>query len=222
MNEAPRDPSTDAKSIRHDQQYVADLIEPGARVLDVGCGDGRLLYYLVHNARIDGRGIELSRDGVTACFHLGLSVIQGDAEADLKDYPTDSFDYAILSQTLQTIHDIEGVVGQLLRIGRRAILSFPNFGHWRVRWRLMTTGRAPKTEALPYHWYETPNIRICSILDLLEFCRSQGITVERMIALGDDGTRLASQTSSVGGLSAWLANLRAAQGILMISRGRPQ
>lgn len=218
MNEAsPKRPAVDTE-IRSDQKIIADLIEPGCRVLDVGCGDGALLHHLVHHKEIDGRGIEISREGVNACFHLGLSVIQGDAEADLKDYPAASFDYVILSQTLQTIHDIKGVIDQLLRIGRRAVISFPNFGHWQIRWRLLTRGRAPSTRALPYDWYDSPNIRICAILDLLEFCQDQAITVEQMIGVAGDGRLLGLQTSSARGFSARLANLRATQGVLLIAR----
>jgi methionine biosynthesis protein MetW len=208
--------------IRHDQRHIANMIEEGARVLDVGCGDGALLHHLVHHRQVDGRGIELSREGVTACFHLGLSVIQGDAEDDLKEYPSASFDYVILSQTLQTIHGIQGVVDQLLRIGRRAIVSFPNFGHWRVRWKLLTSGHAPSTDALPYKWYDSPNIRILTILDILEFCRDQNITVERMLALGDDGREVGGlvgdQIGGAGNPRVRLANLRATQGLLLISR----
>ncbi len=200
--------------IRSDQRYIADMIEPNARVLDVGCGDGKLLYHLVHEKGVDGRGIELSREGVTACFHLGLSVIQGDAEADLAEYPAASFDYVILSQTLQTIHDIKGVVDQLLRIGHRAIVSFPNFGHWQVRWRLLTRGRAPSTDTLPFGWHDTPNIRIFTILDLLDFCRDQGIGIEKMIALGSNGAEI----SAGGNIGTRIANLRATQGLLLISR----
>src|SRR5262245_26818550 len=127
--------SAPAAGIRIDLQLIADMVTPRARVLDVGCGDGVLLDYLVHFKQVDGRGIELSQAGVNACVSQGLSVIQGNADTDLKDYPSDAFDYVVLSQTLQAMRDPKGVLDQLVRIGRHAIVSFPNFGHWRVRWR---------------------------------------------------------------------------------------
>ncbi len=151
----PRDPglreplSADGRAIRVDLQHIADMVAPGSRVLDVGCGDGALLDYLVHFKQVDGRGIELSQAGVNACVGVGLSVIQGDADTDLAGYPSDAFDYAILSQTLQATRDPKGVLDQLVRIARRAIVSFPNFGHWRMRWHLLTQGTMPVTPSLP-------------------------------------------------------------------------
>ena len=149
------------------------MIPPGARVLDVGCGDGALLEYLVHELGADGRGIELSQAGVNACVARGLSVIQGDADTDLKDYPSDAFDVAVLSQTLQATRAPRKVLGELVRIGRRAIVSFPNFGHWRVRWRLFYGGRMPNTPSLPDEWYATPNIHLCTILDFEDLADDQ-------------------------------------------------
>ena len=207
-----------AVSIRPDQQFIANLVAPGARVLDVGCDDGALLDYLVHEKQVDGRGIELSPEKVGTCFRRGLSVVQGDAETDLSDYPDDSFDYAILSQTLQTIDNISGVLDHLLRIGRRAVVSFPNFGHWRVRWRLLAGGRAPATPALPYDWFDTPNIRICSFADLLTYCEHNHIAVERIIAIGADGRALGGRTRRAGKFYTWMANVCATEGVLLISR----
>lgn len=176
-----------ASRIRADLQLIADMIEPGARVLDIGCGDGALLEHLVYVKQVTGRGIELSQDGVNACVSRGLSVIQGDADTDLIDYPADAFDYVILSQTLQATHDPRHVLEQLVRIGRRAIVSFPNFGHWRVRLSLLCRGRMPMTEVLPASWYETPNIHLCTIRDFSALCDRLGIAVERALSLDAHG-----------------------------------
>ena len=151
--------------IRVDLQLIADMVDPASRALDVGCGDGALLAYLVNFKRVDARGMELSQTGVNACVANGLSVIQGDADADLRDYPDDAFDYVILSQTLQATREPREVLRQMLRVGKRAIVSFPNFAHWQVRLRLVFGGRMPETPSLPYKWYDTPNIHLCSIDD---------------------------------------------------------
>jgi methionine biosynthesis protein MetW len=199
-------------AIRVDLQLIADMIGPGSRVLDVGCGDGTLLAYLVAEKGVAGRGIEISRAGVNACVRRGLSVVQGDADTDLKDYPDDSFNYVVLSQTLQATHNPREVLLQLLRIGRCAIVSFPNFGYWRCRVQLALGGRMPVTETLDNPWYGTPNIHFCTISDFLELCRAEGITVEHKYALKHDG--------STGGFwaSGFLANLFGEQGVFMLSR----
>lgn len=177
-------------SIRFDLQLIADMIEPGSRLLDVGCGDGSLLDYLVHFRQVDGRGLELSSGGVHACISAGLSVIQGDADTDLKDYPDGAFDYVVLSHTLQSIGQPRVVLEHLLRIGRRAIISFHNFAHWRVRLYLLFRGRMPVSDTFPYQWYETPNIHYCTIADFVTLCQQLGITIERAIALdGKDRPR---------------------------------
>ena len=168
----------DRKSIRVDQQLIADMIEPHSRVLDVGCGDGALLDYLVHFRHVDGRGIELSTEGVNASISAGLSVIQGDADTDLKDYPDDVFDYVVLSQTLQAMVQPKAVLSHLLRIAKRAIVSFPNFAHWRARLALGILGRMPVSQTLPYEWYETPNIHLCTIQDFVALCRELDIVIE--------------------------------------------
>ena len=177
----------DRKSIRVDLQLIADMIEPHSRVLDVGCGDGTLLDYLVHFRHVDGRGIELSTEGVKASISAGLSVIQGDADTDLKDYPDDAFDYVVLSQTLQAMVQPKVVLGHLLRIGKRAIVSFPNFAHWRARLFLGVLGRMPVSDTLPYEWHETPNIHLCTIRDFVALCRELGITIEMQKVLDDHG-----------------------------------
>ena len=218
----PRDPglrepslreplAADEGAIRVDLQHIADMVAPGSRVLDVGCGDGALLDYLVHFKQVDGRGIELSQAGVNACVGVGLSVIQGDADTDLAGYPSDAFDYAILSQTLQATRDPKGVLDQLVRIARRAIVSFPNFGHWRMRWHLLTQGTMPVTPSLPPAWYETPNIHLCTIRDFLQFCAVAGIAIEQAIAI--DSLGRASPIRSY----RW-ANLCGEQGLFLLSR----
>ena len=168
----------DRKSIRVDLQLIADMIEPHSRVLDVGCGDGALLDYLVHFRHVDGRGLELSTEGVNASISTGLSVIQGDADTDLKDYPDDVFDYVVLSQTLQAMVQPKAVLSHLLRIAKRAIVSFPNFAHWRARLALGILGRMPVSQTLPYEWYETPNIHLCTIRDFVALCRELDIVIE--------------------------------------------
>src|SRR5713101_7126209 len=142
---------------RVDLLLVADMVEQGAKVLDVGCGDGELLRLLGEARGVDGRGIELSREGVNECVAKGLAVIQGDADTDLADYPDDAFDYVILSQTLQATRHPRAVLEHMLRIGRRAIISFPNFGHWRIRLQILLGGRMPRTDNLPDTWWDTPN-----------------------------------------------------------------
>jgi methionine biosynthesis protein MetW len=173
--------------IREDLRLIADMVEPGARVLDVGCGDGALLAYLVAEKGVDGRGIELSQAGVNAAVARGLSVVQGNADQDLADYPDDAFDVAILSQTLQAMRKPRRVLHNLVRIGRRAIVSFPNFGHWRVRLSLLRRGRMPVNELLPYAWYDTPNIHHCTIVDFADLCREMGIVIERGLTLDTAG-----------------------------------
>lgn len=201
-----------AGSIRADLLLIADMIRPGARVLDVGCDDGALLAHLVRQKSVDGRGIELSQEGVNSCVSHGLSVVQGDAETDLKDYPSDSFDYVILSQTLPAIRDIKGVLEQLLRIGARGVVSFPNFGHWRVRWSLLRSGRAPVTRSLPDIWHETPNIRMCTLGDFADLCRDMGIRIEQAIAV-----RLPNRARNFKTPDAF-TNLTAEQAVFLLSR----
>lgn len=199
--------------MRVDLLLIADMIAPESRVLDVGCGDGALLSYLGEFKQVDGRGVELSMAGVNECVSQGLSAIQGDADTDLSDYPDDAFDYAVLSQTLQATHRPREVLANLVRISRHAILSLPNFAFWQVRWNLLWNGGMPVIESLPYTWYDTPNIHLCTIRDFLELCREMDVVVERAVALDQRGSPL--RLNATGGL----ANLFAAQALFEIRKG---
>ncbi|HKA47583.1 MAG TPA: methionine biosynthesis protein MetW [Methyloceanibacter sp.] len=197
---------------RVDLLLVADMVTPGARVLDIGCGDGTLLRLLAAKRGVDARGIELSQAGVNSCVAQGLAVIQGDADTDLVHYPDLAFDYAILSQTIQATYSPRHVIEQLLRIGRRAIVSFPNFGHWRVRTQLLFDGRMPRTDNLPDRWYDTPNIHLCTIKDFLGLCRDVGAKVERVAALNAYGTKLGVA------MPLFMQNLFGEQAVFLLSR----
>ncbi|WP_265517632.1 methionine biosynthesis protein MetW [Nitratireductor luteus] len=197
---------------RVDLQVIADLIRPGARVLDVGSGDGALLELLEGHRKVDGRGLEISQRGVNECVARGLSVVQGDADRDLVFYPDRGFDYVVLSQTLQATHNPRAVLEELLRIGDRAIVSFPNFGHWRVRLSLLFKGRMPVTKDLPYSWYDTPNIHFCTIRDFVALCEEIGATVESAAALDANGQKI--------GLSMpwWFWNFFGQQAVFLLKR----
>jgi methionine biosynthesis protein MetW len=175
---------------RVDHLLIAEMVERGARVIDIGCGQGELLSLLEMERDVDGRGIELAQANVNLCVARGLSVIQGDADRDLVHYPDQSFDYAILSQTLQATREPRHVLEQLLRIGRHAIVSFPNFGHWRIRLQFLILGRMPVTPNLPEPWYETQNIHHCTIKDFLALCDEVHAKVERSVALNAYGKRM--------------------------------
>lgn len=190
MNAMPPAPLANGTS-RVDLVAISELVAPGSRVLDIGCGDGQLLKLLEATRGVDGRGIEISQKGVNECVARGLSVIQGDADTDLVDYPDDAFDFVILSQTLQATRRPRHVVEQMLRIGNKAIVSFPNFAHWRMRTLLGFTGRMPMTRNLPDHWYDTPNIHFCTIRDFVDLCRDIDAQVERSMVLNREGRRIA-------------------------------
>ncbi len=204
-------PRPRSRPLRGDLQLIADMIAPGSRVLDIGCGDGELLDHLVRDKQAVGRGIELSQEGVNAMVSAGLSVVQGDADTDLVDFPDRAFDYVVLSQTLQATRDPRFVLEQLVRIGRRAIVSLPNFGHWRVRLRLLLDGRMPVTDSLPERWYATPNIHLCTLRDFVELCAACDVTVERGLVLGHGG-----RARPIGRLAG--ANLLASDGLFLLRR----
>ena len=172
-----------AAEARYDFDEILRLVRPGSRVLDVGCGAGDLLERLQREKRVDGRGVEIGPEDVAACLAKGLAVMQGDAERDLAEFSDSSFDYAILSQTLQAMRQPRTVLCELLRLADRAIVSFPNFGHWRVRMSLLTRGRMPVTRALPETWWQTSNLHLCTLRDFLELCDELGLRIEAASAL---------------------------------------
>ena len=176
-------------TLRPDLALIADHVEPGTRVLDIGCGDGALMAALRERSSVDARGLELDPGNVATAVARGLPVVQGDADVDLAGYPDGSFDYAILSQTLQTTRGPHLVLDEMLRIGRWAFVSFPNFAHWRVRLSLLWGGRMPVTELLPERWYDTPNIHHVTIDDFRCFVRERGVIVDRAWFLARGGTR---------------------------------
>ena len=205
--------NSNSQSTRVDLLLLADMVKPGTRVLDVGCGDGALLRILAETRDVDARGIEIAQSTVNQCVAAGLSVVQGDADTDLINYPDNAFDYAILSQTIQATRRPLDVLEQLLRIGKNAIVSFPNFGHWRIRSQIMFRGRMPVTQNLSYAWYDTPNIHFCTIKDFVALCDELEARVESSVALNVHGKRL--------GLNIPLSmqNLLGQQAIFQLSRG---
>jgi methionine biosynthesis protein MetW len=191
---------------------IVSLVRPGARVLDIGCGEGALLEMLTEQKGVDGRGLEISPLGVQACLSRGLAVVQGDADRDLADFPSQAFDYAILSSTLQQVREPKTVLAELLRIAGRAIVSLPNFGHWRVRLSLLARGRMPVTASLAEPWWSTDNIHLCTLKDFTLLCDELDIRIEQAAALADG--RPARRIDPASALENW----RAEQAIYLLSR----
>ena len=187
MPEAPADIRYVAKNMRLDLRLIAGMIAPGSRVLDIGCGDGALLAHLTAEKNADARGIEIDMAQATQAVAAGLAVIHGDADHDLAFYPDGAFDAVVLSRTLQAVERPREVLRQMLRIGRNAIVSFPNFGHWLVRWQLLATGRMPMTDTWRRPWHETPNIHLCSLGDFEALVAEHGQRIARRVLLGEDG-----------------------------------
>lgn len=199
--------------IRYDLQIVASWIEPGSKVLGLGCSEGNLLYFLKKNKQVTCTGIEINEARVAACIEKGLTVLQGDINEEVLDYPDDVFDYVILSQTLQQIYEPSQLFRSMLRIGKRGIVSFPNFSHWSIRMQLFFKGYAPITKQLPYEWHNTPNIRVITIKDFRKYAKDVGFRIIKEVTINTN-----NQERS-GNIIRFLPNLRATYGIFLIEKG---
>ena len=202
----------ETEQMRFDLQVIASWIEPGSKVLDLGCGHGELLAWLTANKQVSGVGIEQDQEKAAFCIANGLSVLQGDFNDEVDDYPDKRFDYVILSQTLQQVYEPHKLIKELLRVGRRIIVSFPNFSHWSIRLQILFSGYAPKNRQLPYEWYNTPNIRVITINDFRRFVRDTGCRLIKEVAINTHSQDLQ------GSIISFLPNLRATYGIFLVSR----
>ena len=198
--------------MKNEFKVIADLIEKNTRVLDVGCADGILMEFLRDNKSIDIRGLEISKEKVQKCIEKGLTVIEGNAEKDLKQFPDKSFDYVILSQTLQAFLNPELVISELLRVGKKAIVTIPNFGYWKIRLHLLTKGTMPITKTLPNEWYNTPNLHMCTIKDFVSFVKSKNFKIFKSLALNEKNVSLINNTNLE------IKNLFADLGIFLIEK----
>tara|TARA_B100001093_G_C26820473_1_gene1011669 strand:- start:1533 stop:2141 length:609 start_codon:yes stop_codon:yes gene_type:complete len=197
--------------MKNEFKIIANLLPHQSRVLDVGCGDGTLIKALIEEKNIDARGIELGENNVKECISKGLSVIEGNAETELGQFPDKAFDFVILSQTLQAFYQPKNVLEQLLRIGHRVIISIPNFGYWKIRAGLLFFGKMPITKSLPYNWYDTPNLHMCSIKDFYQFCQKKNIKIDKIIGIND------KKISSIHRINLEMKNLLSEVGIFLIS-----
>lgn len=201
---------SEQKPLRPDLQIMADWVKPKSRILDIGCGDGELMAWLMCNKQVDARGLEIDPQHLSQCLARGVSVLQGDANEDLTYYPSHSVDYAILGHTLQRMSRPDETLKQLVRIGKYAIVSVPNFAYWKNRLHLLAHGRMPVTKSLNYEWYETPNIHFCSLTDLVQLCESLSITIEKRIFVTAQG-----KATPFSGTDMF-ANLLGEQGIFLL------
>ena len=198
--------------MKNEFKVIADLIEENTKVLDVGCADGTLMKFLIENKNTNIRGLEISKEKVQECIAKGLTVIEGNAEKDLKQFPDKSFDYVVLSQTLQAFLDPELVLSELLRVGKRAVVTIPNFGYWKVRFHLLLKGTMPITKTLPDEWYSTPNLHMCTIKDFVYFVKSKKIKIFKSLSLNNQNTSL------INDYNLEIKNLFANLGIFLIEK----
>ena len=198
--------------MKNEFKVITDLIDKNTRVLDVGCADGVLMEFLKDNKNTNIRGLELSKDKVQKCIEKGLTVIEGNAEKDLKQFPDKSFDYVVLSQTLQAFLDPELVINELLRVGKKAIVTIPNFGYWKIRLHLLTKGTMPITKTLPDEWYNTPNLHMCTIKDFVSFVKSRNFKIFKSLALDEENVSL------INNANLGIKNLFADLGIFLIEK----
>ena len=192
-------------------KVIAELLPKNVRVLDVGCGDGSLMNLLIKEKNIEARGLEIKEEYVKKCIYKGLSVIEGNAETELLQFPDQSFDYVVLSQTLQAFYNPEKVLKELLRVGKSAIVSIPNFGYWKVRTSLLIFGKMPMTKTLPYNWHNTPNLHMCTIKDMFNFCSEKNIKMDKILGINED------KTSQIKRSNLEIKNLFSKIGIFLLS-----